>query len=265
MKKTVQIVTIPLNKEGWSKGDLLFTGTTYKVCPVNKFRAHDWKAQQLLVLSDDEIKRSGNLPKVGDYCYRWFDKSINEHTGQLVKYKIGLEKDSIFLNKIIASYPQIEGTLSISKETVEAWIDTGIPREGSVEMEIDCQAYYGHGGHDCHTPCSCKTKYKVQEYPFSGDAYPKNNLLLEFGKKGYSSKKFKNIVDNTSPEIKERIKNWFDEQDIKAGKPPIPTDEEIEKKANENADKYLKKLETVAVFTGYIDGYKQALKDMGYE
>ena len=48
LTQTVQIVTIPLNKKGWSKWDLLFTGKSYKISPANRFSNHDWQTQQLL-------------------------------------------------------------------------------------------------------------------------------------------------------------------------------------------------------------------------
>jgi hypothetical protein len=289
MKKTVQIVTIPLNKKGWSKDELLKhilkDNTQYSqvgdyklINGGNSLNAKCWQPQQLLVLSDDEVEL-GDIGKIVKYPFG-IGKTI-EHGGNH-----GIEVECItctmFYNpnnvtagtkgrfspddvyQIIASYPQIEGTLPISKETVQAWIDKGTPEEGSVEMEIDCQAYYGHGGHDCHTPCSCKTKYKVQEYPFSGDAYPKNNLLLEFG----------NPLNTL---IEKNDYNWLpidetiQEFAVKS-KPSVPTDEEVKEKAQEYTrsinlgyiDTDLKGLEDIRTETtdAFEIGYKQALKDL---
>jgi hypothetical protein len=93
------------------------------------------------------------------------------------------------------------------------------------------------------------------------------------------------MVDNTSPEIKERIKNWFGEQDAKADKLSIPTDEEIKEKAatyaktqHETPAEMLNSIdqydrEHVMMIEqsiedsrkDYLFGYKQALKDLGHE
>jgi gas vesicle protein len=272
MKKTVQIVTIPLDKEGWSKDELLkhiIKDTTqysqvgdYKLINGgNCLNAKCWQAQQLLVLSDDEVKEEdwytliiADKGVVGRKLFKCHERPIDPDNA----------------TKVIASYPQIEGTLPISKETIQVWIDTGIPEEGTVDI-VDWNCLHSDY-------CKCYNQRKFQPlckyYKDSNGTKidPQGNLLLEFGKKGYSSKKFKNIVDNTSPEIKERIKNWFDEQDIKAGKPSVPTDEEIKEKAQEYTrsinlgyiDTDLKGLEDIRTETtdAFEIGYKQALKDL---
>jgi hypothetical protein len=240
MKKTVQIVTVPLNKDSWSKGDIIINDEHTFIAIYNSEGFGDWQAQQLLVLSDDEIQ-------AGDI--------ITD------KYKVWKWNDDCSLlgrKKVIASYPQLEGTLPISKETVQAWIDAGTPEECSVEMVGRCPLQ------TCDNPACRK---ECQEVEMVCKLW-KGNLLLEFGEKGYSSEKFKNMVDNTSPEIKERIKNWFGEQDAKAYKLSIPTDEEISEKAKksiEGTSTYIKENVVIAARLGYKQGYKQALKDLGHE
>ena len=261
MKKTVQIVTIPLNKEGWSKGDLLFTGKSYKISPVNRYNNHDWKSQQLLVLSDDEVQK-GDYFLEKDIVEQGFDKAIISQSGGCIP--------RCWIKKIIASYPHIEGTLPISKETVQAWIDSGTPGEGSVDK------------HEWSTVLNDSitikhlvknnwklVKSELPKPPFD-DALmyyyerntldPQGNLLLEFGKK---------IIDTLPyPELVKEISEYYKDTTI-VDKPSIPTDEEIEVKATREVDSIFagsiespvrKRLETV-----YISGYKQALKDLGYE
>ncbi len=119
MKKTVQIVTIPLNKEGFSYGDILqregipslfvFAYNDHK-----DWRVCGWMPQQLLVLSDDEIKESDRSQILDLDTNQVFRNTANTISSMHVR-----------ISKIIASYPQIKGTLPISKETVQAWIDSG--------------------------------------------------------------------------------------------------------------------------------------------
>jgi hypothetical protein len=141
MKKTAQIVTIPLDKEGWSKDELLkhiIKDTTqysqvgdYKLINGgNSLNAKCWQPQQLLVLSDDEIQE-------GDSVYDLVNNRVELIIGvnkesEVCKFKGGAF-DLKYTKKLIASYPQIEGTLPISKETVQAWIDNGTPEECSVD------------------------------------------------------------------------------------------------------------------------------------
>lgn len=135
MKKTVQIVTIPLDKKGFSINDLIKKPAFDAAGEIERWKISYygmstgiWKAHQLLVLSDDEIK-------INDMYYASGSKTLEysvfkADTARLVK--IGNE---LGVKKVIASYPQIEGTLAISKETVQAWIDSGTPGKGSLEME----------------------------------------------------------------------------------------------------------------------------------
>ena len=200
MKKTVQIVAVPLNKQGYNKKDLckkvgmVWEGDskpigTYVIAvkdnvseEVNEY----WQAQQLLVLSSN--------------------------------------------NEELASYPHIEGTLPISKETVQAWIDSGMPDSAEVKKKTGEQG----------------------------------NLILQFPSKDQLLKEQQDAQSAM----------WSDAEDKalieEAFKPKqVPTDEEIDAKGREV---YFRR--TGVVFAeesrtdmviGYREGYKQALKDMGYE
>jgi hypothetical protein len=229
MKKTVQIVTIPLNKSGkLAKKD---TSDKYELAEgetvfVNGF---GYTPQQLLVLSNDGIFPKDNLYGDGKLVV-----ANNEWSGET----------NIEWKKVIASYPHIEGTLPMSKETVQAWIDSGTPEEGSVGFITNTKN---------HTE-----KYSVY-FPD-----PQGNLLLEFGEKD----SLKNIMSTGYKW--ETIEEFADS--FKPSKASIPTDEEIERKAHNNytygylmsigsRDRsiYEEKKES------YTSGYKQALKDLGYE
>jgi hypothetical protein len=227
MKKTVQIVTIPLNKEGWNINELVLDSIGlclaehdyYEGCPK-------WQPQQLLVLSDDEIQESDWVLSQQE------DESFNE----IYKWdgQSYLDKDY----KIIASYPQIEGTLPISKETVQAWIDAGTPGEGSVEIDdtIYCSVVKG------------KVKYGD---PTKLD--PQGNLLLEFleqqpeediynGVVGYRRAgrfilKYSERYDDELlyPELVKKMTEYYKDVKIIQEKSSIPTDEEIEKNSKDYA------------------------------
>jgi hypothetical protein len=59
MKKTVQIVTIPLSKKGWSKCDIINDGKFTSIGIYSSEGFGNWQAQQLLVLLSDA--------EIGDY------------------------------------------------------------------------------------------------------------------------------------------------------------------------------------------------------
>jgi hypothetical protein len=222
MKKTVKIVTIPLNKSGkLAKKD---TSDKYELAEgetvfVNGF---GYTPQQLLVLSDDGIFPKDNLYGDGKLVV-----ANNEWSGET----------NIEWKKVIASYPQLEGTLPISKETVQAWIDSGTPGEWVVNMN---QYRYVCGPND----------YSAYELPKDRV----RNLLLEFGEK----------IINTLPypELMKGISEYYKDVKIVEEKPSIPTDEEIKKKAAKNSSSYRAK---AAAIISYTEGYKQALKDLGHE
>ena len=257
MKKTVQIVTIPLDKEGWKVGDLIkltvgipYLGGSYFSLAKRyiKEKATNYQAQQLLVLSDDEILK-------GDWYL--FDNVYLRKDGGYVE-----DKDHRY-KKVIASYPQIEGTLSISKETVQAWIDSGTPEEGSVDMLYWCKNGDSLAGCEKQTHCNCSDNTEA-------DIDSKGNLLLEFDKKPLET----TITESFIKMATSATGSAFVTPEFAAiGKPFIPTDEEIEEKFKElykDNRMDFKGLSTplhplFTAFLNYQYGYKQALKDLGYE
>jgi len=221
MKKTVQIVTIPLDKKDnapfFKKDDLVLRKVLggpnlqamLKFKIIDKNQIASARLQQLLVLSDDNTK---------DVLCLWDDNVIDICLENNENVEYGNPK------KIIASYPQLEGTLPISKETVQAWIDNGTPGEGSVEIDdlmyLDCNVWRKNRNHN---------KPKLD---------PQGNLLLEFGNKSAEEK------------------------------PSIPTDEEIKERILEFKRREKSFATPDQMFFGaygYEQGYKQALKDLGYE
>ena len=248
MKKTVQIVTIPLNKEGWGKGDICSHTLTsidkkYLIAANDNPDGENGRAQQLLVLSDDKIKESDRSQILDLDTNQVFCNIANTISSTHVR-----------ISKLIASYPQIEGTLPISKETVQAWIDSGTPEEGSVGFITNTKN---------HTE-----KYSVY-FPD-----PQGNLLLEFGEKD----SLKNIMSTGYKW--ETIEEFADS--FKPSKASIPTDEEIEEKAIDLSqseypysdfqgknvgvdDEHTGQALRGAFVEGHVKGYKQALKDLGHE
>jgi len=252
MKKTVQIITIPLDKEGWNKDDIILCvdvamsnseniGTLeiarYDYPAQNPY----WEAQRLLVLSDDEP--NPNQAVLVSNVKDDFEK-------------LGLPINKGYIN-IVASYPQLPNSLPISKETVKAWIDSGTPVEGSVLINTECP-YPGNN-------CTCVGKCKAATNKPKLD--PQGNLLLEFGKEKTLEEVMANVFANWADT--DRIAYEFLEESVK--QPSIPTDEEIEQKAHNeypygytnsigsyNRSRYETKKES------YILGYKQALKDLGH-
>jgi len=254
MKKTVQIVTIPLDKSGkLAKKD---TSDKYELAEgetvfVNGF---GYTAQQLLVLSDDKIQEgdsayydTGNIQTCNSALWGKKDAARCE----LDRKAYGDCK------KIIASYPHFEGTLPISKKTVQAWIDAGIPGEGNVEMiqkkPVGCSILNCEGMRT--GSCDCfDEKWKIPKHD------PQGNLLLEFGEKDedyYDEDIYDAVID---------FRKKHPEK-VSVVKPSIPTDEKIEEKGcsyyNSNDTSWLSDRERIA--TAYLHGYKQALKDLGYE
>lgn len=254
MKKTVQIVTILLGKEEWSKGDLCICTKpdrftipvgTYKLADIDKgFDPYQcgWQPQQLLVLCDDEIQS-------GDY---FLEKDITENFDKAVINKAEGCIPRCWIKKIVASYPTIEGTLPISKETIQQWIDSGTPEEGSVEIqEID-------------VPVTESIRKYFNEYKFVEklNLDPQGNLLLEFGEK---KKMLQDISSGASSKWQENAESHREMREL--AKPSIPTNEEIEEKAESYALQFLqedeKETDSVNRKMAYKEGYKQTLKDLG--
>jgi len=246
MKKTVQIVTIPLGKEGWDKDDLVIQHGDKVYWHLTRLGSGtsteyvDAQAQQLLVLSDDEIENCD-----------WYLDDTNQ-----IRKNVVFDKEYWSTRKkykaVLASYPQLPNTLPISKETVQTWIDSGTPREGSVELKKTIE------------------KSIVNEWNEINTSYtdPQGNLLLEFG----------NPLNNL---IEKNDYNWLpidetiQELAVKS-KPSLPTDYEILKKSLEHSNNLYNaddKSKDYALsenqlwensLRDYEAGYKQALKDLGY-
>jgi hypothetical protein len=260
MKKTVQIVTIPLNKEGWNEGDItlcvdaVMSGTnsigtitiaTYSYGIDNPY----WKSQQLLVLSDDEIQ-GGDYFLEKDIVEQGFENALIQKCDGFIP--------RCWIKKIIASYPQLEGTLPISKETVQAWIDAGTPGEGNVEMiqkkPVGCSILNCEGMRT--GSCDCfDEKWKIPKHDLQG------NLLLEFSEKDedyYDEDIYDAVID---------FRKKHPEK-VSVVKPSIPTDEEIEEKAKtfaQDSPLWGEGDSLSCLIDGYENGYKQALKDLGHE
>jgi hypothetical protein len=295
MKKTVQIVTVPLDKKDnapfFKKDDLVLRKVLGgpNLEPMIKFKIIDKnqialaRLQQLLVLSDDEIGLS-DIDKIVKYPFG-IGKTI-EHGGNH-----GIEVECItctmFYNpnnvtagtkarfspedvyQIIASYPQI---------------DSGTPGEGSVEIEHEtiARASGFETGYDY---------FKIDEL---------GNLLLEFGKEKTLEEVMDNVFANwadtdriayellekatkqptthtdfTIDALTSNTSNRVVTTNFDINKPSIPTDEEIREKAQEYTrsitlgyiDTDLKGLEDIRTETtdAFETGYKQALKDLGHE
>jgi hypothetical protein len=254
MKKAVQIVTIPLNKDSWSKGDIIINDEHTFIAIYNSEGFGDWQSQQLLVLSDDEIQG-------GDIVYDLVNNrveliiSVNKES-EVCKFKGGAF-DLKYTKKLIASYPQLEGTLPISKETVQTWIDAGTPKECNVDTENICLQTGISCGYPCNGDCDEKA-YK--EYVYD----PQGNLPLKFPMSAYDGVDFEPI----KPRNSKLIHNSID-------KPSILTDKEIEEKSE---SEFLKRWQRWQYDykgfkrwierefkAGFNQGYKQALKDLGHE
>lgn len=311
MKKTVQIVTIPLNKEGWGNNALLKRQPPqidqYIIADKgsNPVTESIWQAQQLLVLSDDEIQE-------GDICHDYCDAgqppykhligkclSVDKTNGwiEFKDYKTGLG----WCKKIIASYPHIEGTLPISKETVQAWIDDGTPLEVTLKealrgsMCLDPQGNllleFGEKEPDNYCPsCTegceyCITEPRREQVVINktrnvGTSF--DHLKSSIPTDAHSLEVFAIKPDETGKlfaYIGFKIANGnfeFIAVPYTEPKPSIPTDEEIREKARNLKNEEVENRKNcssenlindplVTYEIGIINGYKQALKDLGYE
>jgi len=276
MEKTVQIVTIPLDKQGFATGDIckcikpLLYGDSIGETTIATHTAEDehnpyWQAQQLLVLSDDKIEMNDMYYASGS---RTLEYSVfKADTERLVK--IGNE---LGVKKIIASYPQIKGTLPISKETIQAWIDAGTPEEG-VADSFTCSKI----------PFITSKRYPEAEFrKYITDTG--SNLLLTFstavtnedisnavkklGQTVEDIRSGKLVIEPAGQKEEDIYDAVADYREKHPEKPTVLTDEEIEKKAegfSRRSDKRVSFNVLLAGKIGYKYGYKQALKDLGYE
>ena len=205
MKKNIQIVTVPCEEQiefsilrDSEDGEIIFTQSSAENNPY-------FEPQQLFVLSDDEIQE-------GNVC-------LSRETGEVFTCKenhsdldhyIDTKGKTHYTNidphqvyKIVASYPQIPNTLSISKETVQAWIDAGTLGEGSVVYD-DFTTY-------------TQTIAGQIKKPKTPKLDPQGNLILEFNEK--------------TPTVNEQLSAYYENGiGYIANKPSIPTQEEIEEK-----------------------------------
>jgi hypothetical protein len=279
MKKTVQIVTIPLGKEGWRNEDLILynpkdgrksfymTAVGDGQNNVDEF-GDTWQAQQLLVLSNDEIQEN---------CDWYLDD-----TNQLRK-NVVFDKEYWSTRKkykaVLASYPQLPNTLPISKETVQAWIDSGTPVEGRVETITKDEAKR------IWLLCGIDGKIDDNDYNEKPCVGPQGNLLLEFEEEIHPVEEaiLQALEENHLP-----INDDFAEGNVagaifgaewqkEQNKPSISTDYEILLKSLEHSNNLYNaddKSKDYALsenqlwensLRDYEAGYKQALKDLGYE
>lgn len=247
MKKTVQIVTIPLDKEGWSKNDIVMMSGTIQF-PIYAMESDidDCQAQQLLVLSDDDVQ-------VGD---------VYEYHGSVAKYESDTHAKHPHFRNVIASYPHIDGTLPISKKTVQAWIDSGTPEGGSIEIKHKSTGRNTIGITPAGEPIKMNSFIETPKLDSQG------NLLVEFTNReqyGYTV-----VTPKIGEEIGRAVFTLKDNsKKIIPIIKPIPTDEEIEQKGKDFLKEFEKDMKRESydrwgIVIGYFSGYKQALKDLGY-
>lgn len=171
MKKILEIVTIPIDKKGFSEGDickcitpLISDDIEGEICiatHTSEVSSDHWEAQQLLVLSDD-IVSIGDIGKI--VKYPWGIGKTIEHEGNL-----GIEVEcikctltdnpynvtdgskarfsDIDVDEIIASYPQIEGTLPISREFLQEYVRC--QGKGVILMEMKEKEIAKYIDNDC--------------------------------------------------------------------------------------------------------------------
>lgn len=232
MKKTVQVVMLPTkNKSSFIyKYDEDYYHIKKNQVVFEEFNPYSTSiAQQLLVLSDDVTSEGDLLHSYGKIYVSVGKNNPLEHENSP--------------KKIIGSYPQIEGTLPISKETVQAWIDAGTPVDASVEIKHKSIGRNTIGTTPAGEPIKMNSFIETPKLDSQG------NLLLEFAQPFKSTMPIYTV-------------------------PSIPTDEEIEKKADKYAYEIKGQLYTEKgqhpankawslLSRGYTDGYKQALIDLG--
>jgi hypothetical protein len=256
-----------LDKQGWDKDDLVIQHGDKVYWHLTRLGSGtvtdyiDAQAQQLLVLSDDEIQ--------DDDWYLNTENKLRRKTG-IAKFP---SKDG---RKIIASYPQLDGILSISKETVQAWIDVYTPKEGRVEMGRFYEGnYYGKckacnkeffGDKRWHYCKKCSEKQIKIDYQgnlllelmYEGE----DKTLIDFIKKDRLEAVITNVVNDY---IEDKISSEEALRKLTAIKEPsISTDEEIAKKAHyykQDYDFINTEIEQY-IETAFFEGYKRALKDL---
>lgn len=254
MKKTVQIITVPLGKIGYNKNELckkvgmVWEGDytpigTYVIAVkdiVSEKVKEYWQAQQLLVLSDDKIQE-------GDVKHSRNDEPFK---------------------KVIASYPHIDNTLPISKQTIQAWIDAGMPDSADIDMLYWCKNGDSLSGCEKQRFCHCHENLEID-----GDG--KGNILLQFScKETNVTSELKNHLNSIS--LEQFRKEWQEvvnqcvesptvDQYLNSETKTLPlTDGEIRDKANNYMMTEFPNSIDIGWGDGedaYVAGYKKALID----
>ena len=146
MFKKVELITIPLYKQDWSINELLKciitdntqfeqVGALKLINDNNSLNSKCWQPQRLIVLANSEIQK-------GDFVFfkdSLFIYQATEKIGDLWKFEPidGDPDNTVFgkkKKKIIASYPKLPNTLSISQNTIREWIYDHCPKESSVKV-----------------------------------------------------------------------------------------------------------------------------------
>lgn len=145
--KRLTMTTVQVNKKGWNLNDLIkyrsAEGTVMFLLAQGDGTRNDmlgdtWQVHQLLVLSDDPILE-------GDRAKSSYLDNVTEMTGVEWTDYLTVQADvRQTFKRVIASYPQLPGTLPISKETVQAWIDAGRPDEGLPTWTVGGLCLLGH-------------------------------------------------------------------------------------------------------------------------
>lgn len=311
-----QVVMLPQNKKGWSRNDIVKTDS------IIAFPLHDmdsnidnWKAQHLY------FTHLINAPRKGDYAIRKYDNTVVFIATEEKAMGASAHSPSHF--QIIASTDPSLGLPSIPKSFIQQYVasngkinkvsltikefpDSSFGNDrGNVywklkltdknevvivefrpKMTKDCQAWYGRGGYDCHTPCDCPlipiepqdTRILDNILPQIANGTFNINQTLEDAANHFadlydvSSMGTRHLDYWSRPIVIKAVKHGANWQKKQSATDAVPTDEEIEKKANSrykiDEDQSMKSERNGSVVRcreGYIDGYNQALKDLGYE
>ncbi len=128
MKKLCKIIAIPIQKE-INFNDIIKSNTQNLFLYRNEeqwqlIKSKDWTPQQLLLLSDEEIKE-------GDYWIYINPKKWNLPQEGITKNNLPKEWfnklwDRLNYFKIIASYPQLGNLPTFSKEFIQEWCNNSV-------------------------------------------------------------------------------------------------------------------------------------------
>jgi len=182
--------------------------------------------QHLYFISNNDIKKSGKIPTKGTWCYRWYDKSINNHVGVIEKYREGLERESIFLNEIVASTDPAIGLPTIPT----TWIrDVYVPSNGSIkEVELEVgEAFYNSKKLDaifhtvpegfCDIFIPNKVTIPTSELIWAPRIADNNEVCVVTGPETFTVAEFMHYIKHNVPS--NHRKQWADENRHKITKP----------------------------------------------